>query len=132
MDDPPKLVMPADIAEKARRSVDRNLKSWLFGGAVIPLTARLGSPSEAVVAAYRSTVEAWVRAWQGSSLDVRWEERQWPSLGRQVLPVSVMLEGAEVIAAAAGATGRVQTVWNRFARLRAFDDGPRWSDALSD
>ena len=132
MDDPPKLVLPADIAEKARRSVDRNLKSWLFGAAVAPLTVRLGSPSEAVVAAYRSTVEAWVRAWQGSSLDVRWEERQWPSLGRQLLPVSVTLEGAEVIAAAAGATGRVRTIWNRCARLRAFDDGPRWSEALSD
>ncbi|KAA0079053.1 hypothetical protein CIW52_28875 [Mycolicibacterium sp. P9-64] len=63
-----------------------------------PLTMRLGSPSEAVVAAHRSTVEAWVWAWQGSSLDVRWEERQWPSLGRQLLPVSVTLEGAEAIA----------------------------------
>ena len=131
MDDPPKLVMPADIAEKARRSVDRNLKSWLFGGVVTPLTLRLGSPSEAVVAAYRSTVEAWARAWQGSRLDVRWEERKWPSLGRQLLPVSVTLDGAEAIVAAAGLTGRWRTIQQRLARLRAFDDGPRWSEVLS-
>jgi hypothetical protein len=131
MDNAPRLIRPADVAEKARRSVDRNLKSWLFGAAVAPLTARLGSPSEADVAAHRSTVEAWVRAWQGSSLDVRWEERQWPSLGRQLVPVSVTLDGAEVMVAAAGATGRWRTVQQRLARLRAFDDGTGWSDVLS-
>ena len=131
MDDAPKLVLPTDIAEKARRSMDRNLKSWLFGGAVAPLTVRLGSPTEVTVAAHRTTVEAWVRAWQDCHLEVRWEERHWPSLGRQLLPVSVTLEGSEVIAAAADDSERWRTVQYRYARLRAFDDSPSWSDALS-
>jgi hypothetical protein len=131
MHDPPKLLRPADVAGKARRSMDRNLKAWLFGAAVTPMTVRLGNPSEAVVAAHRSTVEAWVRAWQGSGLVVGWEERQWPSLGRQLLPVSVTLAGAEAIAAAAGATSRWRTVQQRLARLRAFGSRPDWSDVLS-
>lgn len=131
MDDPPQLVLPADIVKKAQRVVDRNLKSWLFGGAVAPLTVRLGSPNEAVVAAHRPMVEAWVRAWQGSRLDVRWEERQWPSLGRQLLPVSVTVEGSEGIAAAAGATRRWQTCLHRRARLEALDHAANWTDVLS-
>lgn len=131
MDDAPRLLLPADVAEKARRTVDRNLKSWLSGAAVAPLTVRLGSPSEATVAAHRKTVKVWVRAWQGSRLDVRWEERQWPSFGRQLLPVSVTLEGPEAIAAAAGATGRWHTVQRRYARLRVFDDGPTWHAVLA-
>ena len=130
MADPPKLVLPNDVVEKARRSLDRNLKSWLFGAAASPLTVRLGSPSEALVAAYHSTVEAWVRAWQSSYLEIRWEERHWPSLGRQLLPVSVTLGGAEAIAATAGATERWRTVNMRLARLRALDDRPPWTDAL--
>lgn len=131
MDDPPKLVLPADVAEKARRMLDRNLKAWLFGDAAASLTVRLGSPSEATVAAHRVAVEAWVRAWQGSHLDVRWEERHWPSLGRQLLPLSVTLEGPGSIAAAAGATERWQTVQQRFARLRALHEDPTWNVVLS-
>lgn len=132
MDDPPKLLLPNDVAAKARRSLDRNLKSWLFSGVATPLTVRLGSPTEVEVAAHRLTVEKWVRAWQGSNLDISWEERQWPSLGRQLLPVSVTLEGAEVIAAAAGAGARWRSVSQRLARLSAFDNGPHWADALPD
>lgn len=131
MNDPPKLLLPADVSQKARRVVDRNLKSWLFGGAVPPVTVRLGSPSEATVATHRSTVEAWVRAWQRSRLDVSWEERQWPSLGRQLLPVSVTLSGADTIADAAGATARWLTLQSRCAALRRFDDGPAWLDVLA-
>ena len=131
MDDPPRLLLPADVAEKARRAVYRNLKSWLFGERVESLTMRLGSPSEATVAAHRTTVEAWVRAWQGSRIDVRWEERQWPSFGRQLLPISVTLEGPDAIAAAAGATERWQTVQQRYARLRALDERPPWNAVLA-
>ncbi|MCI4675772.1 DUF3322 domain-containing protein [Candidatus Mycolicibacterium alkanivorans] len=131
MADPPKLVLPADVAEKARRMLDRNLKAWLFGDAAASLTVRLGSPSEATVAAHRVAVEAWVRAWQGSHLDVRWEERHWPSLGRQLLPLSVTLEGRGSIAAAAGATERWQTVRRRFARLQALHEEPTWNVVLS-
>src|SRR4029079_18914972 len=131
MADPPRLLLPADVAEKARRAVYRNLKPWLFGEAVVSLTVRLGSPSEATVAAHRTNVEAWVRAWQGSRLDVRWEERQWPSFGRQLLPVSVTLEGPDAIAAAAGATERWHTVRQRYARLRTFDQRPTWNAVLA-
>lgn len=132
MAESPKLLWPNDVAAKARRSLDRNLKTWLFSGAVTPLTVRLGCPTEAEVAAHRVTVEKWVRAWQCSNLDIRWETRQWPSLGRQHIPVSATFEGAELIAAAAGAGARWRTASQRLARLRAFDDGPGWSDALPD
>lgn len=131
MDDPPKLVMPADVTAKARRAVDRNLKSWLFDDTVAPLTVRLGSPSESVVAAHRSLVERWVRAWQNSRLEVSWEERQWPSFGRQLLPVAVTLTGADAIMAAAGATSRWQRLRDRRARLIALDGGAHWPDAVS-
>lgn len=131
MDDAPRLILPADVTEKARRTVDRNLKSWLFGSVVASLTVRLGSPSEATVAAHRSAVQAWVRAWQESRLDVCWEERHWPSLGRQLVPVAVTIAGADAIVAAAGATERWQTVQQRYARLQALHDEPAWNTALS-
>ena len=51
MAEPPKLLLPKDVAAKVRRTVDRNLKAWLFGATVDALTIRLGSPSEAAVAA---------------------------------------------------------------------------------
>ncbi|KWX68834.1 DUF3322 domain-containing protein [Mycobacterium sp. NAZ190054] len=130
MGDPPKLVLPADITEKARRVVDRNLKSWLFGGTVAPLITRLGSPTEAHVAAHRSAVEAWVRAWQSSGLDVSWEERRWPSLGRQLLPGTVTLEDVDAITSAAGATARWHRAQERCARLRSLADEPTWRDVL--
>lgn len=102
MVEPPKLLMPDDVAAKARRAVDRNLKSWLFGAVADAMTMRLGSPGEAAVAAHRAVVEDWVHAWQVSRLDVRWEERRWPSLGEQLLPVAVTIDGADAIVAAAG------------------------------
>lgn len=134
MDDAPRLILPADVTEKARRTVDRNLKSWLFGGAVEPLTVRLGSPSEAAVAAHRSAVQAWVRAWQRSRLDVCWAERHWPSLGRQLLPVAVTIEGADPIAAAAGAgvAKRWQTAQSRYARLQVLEERPEWTAVLAE
>lgn len=128
----PKLLMPNDVTARARRTVDRHLKSWLFGASADALTIRLGSPSEAAVAAHRAVVENWVHAWQDSHLDVRWEERRWPSLGRQRLPVAVTIEGADAIAAAAGETRRWQCLLQRCARLRALDGGPQWPAVLSE
>ncbi|BCI82291.1 hypothetical protein MTY66_39160 [Mycolicibacterium sp. TY66] len=124
--------MPNDVTVRARRTVDRHLKSWLFGASVDALTIRLGSPSEAAVAAHRTVVENWVHAWQASRLDVRWEERRWASLGRQLLPVAVTIEGADAIVAAAGETRRWQSLLQRCARLRALDDEPQWPALLSE
>lgn len=131
MADLPKLVLPGDVAAKARRTVDRYLKTWLFGATADSLTMRLGSPSEATVATHRAAVENWVHAWQVSRLDVRWEERQWPSLGRQRLPVSVTIAGADAIIDAAGETRRWHSLQRRCAQLRALDDGPQWPAVLS-
>ncbi len=128
----PKLVMPNDVTARARRTVDRNLKSWLFGTTADALTVRLGGPSEATVAAHHLIVEDWVHAWQESSLDVRWEERRWPSLGRQQVPVSVTIEGADAIAAAAGETRRWRCLQQRVGQLESLNDGPQWSAVLSD
>lgn len=130
MTDPPRLVLPADVAAKAQRVVRRQLKSWLFGEATESLTVRLGGPSEAAVAAHRAAVEAWVRAWERSPLVVYWEERQWPSLGRQPLPVSVTLNGPDAIAAAAGFTEHWQMLQRRCARLRGMDETPTWTTIL--
>lgn len=130
MTDPPRLLLPADVAAKAQRVVRRQLKSWLFGEATESLTVRLGGPSEAVVAAHRAAVEAWVRAWQRSPLEVRWEDRQWPSLGRQRLPVSVTLDGPDSIAAAGGFAEHWQTLQRRCARLHELDETPTWTTTL--
>ena len=131
MVEPPKLLMPDDVAAKARRAVDRNLKSWLFGAVADAMTMRLGSPGEAAVAAHRAVVENWVHAWQVSRLDVRWEERRWPSLGRQLLPVAVTIDGADAIVAAAGETQRWRSLQQRCVELRALDDGREWPAVLS-
>ncbi|WP_396898835.1 DUF3322 domain-containing protein [Mycolicibacterium sp.] len=130
MGEPPKLLMPSDVTARARRTVDRNLKSWLFGATVDDLTMRLGSPSEAAVAAHRGVVEDWVHAWQVSPLDVRWEERRWPSLGRQRLPVAVTIAGADAIVSAAGETRRWRSLQQRCARLQALDDAPHWPEVV--
>lgn len=131
MIDPPRLVLPADVVAKAQRVVRRQLKSWLFGEAAESLTMRLGGPSEAAVDAHRAAVEAWVRAWQRSPLNVRWEDRQWPSLGRQRLPVSVTLDGPDAITAAAGFTEHWQMLQRRCARLHRMDETPSWTTILT-
>ena len=61
MAEPQKLVLPKDVVARARRTVDRHLKSWLFGASVDALTIRLGSPSEAAVAAQRAVVQRGAR-----------------------------------------------------------------------
>lgn len=132
MVEPPKLLMPDDVTARARRTVDRNLKSWLFGVPADALTVRLGGPSEATVAAHRVIVEDWVHAWQASTLDVHWEERRWPSLGTQQLPVAVTIAGADAIAAAAGEARRWRCLQRRLALLESLAEGPQWSAVLSD
>ncbi|MCV7193128.1 DUF3322 domain-containing protein [Mycolicibacterium brumae] len=130
MTEPPKLMLPADVAKRASSTVSRHLKEWVFGGAVAPLTVRLGSPSEAAVAAHRDAVETWVRAWEQSPLEATWEERRWPSLGRQLVPVAVTITGADAICEAAGQARQWRTLRQRRERLCALDDGPAWPAVL--
>lgn len=131
MTEPPKLVPPSDVAKRASSTVARHFKDWVFGGAVSPLTVRLGSPSEAAVAAHRDAVEAWVHAWERSPLDVAWEERRWPSLGRQRLPVAVTIAGADAICDAAGQARRWRTACRRREQLCALDAAQNWPTALA-
>lgn len=128
------LLLPADVADRARRSLARNLKTWVSDGAAATaasLTVRLGTPSEAVAAARRGDVQAWVHAWQSSPLSVRWEERRWPSLGLQLLPAAVSIDGARAIAAAGGRSEDWQRATARRARLLVESAAPHWPAATA-
>jgi hypothetical protein len=99
----------------------------------------LGRPTQADAQEQMDALRDWVRAWQecGDSGEVQWRERQWPKLGRQRLPVHLLLASPEQAAAWAGeearwgrAKTRFQHLIDRRASLR--DALPRHFDVLAD
>lgn len=86
------------------------------------LSLPLNPPSQAEALAEPAAVAAWIRSWQAEAeracVVVEWEERRWPSLGRQRLPVRAGATGAEDIARVAGRLGELRELTRRAGLLR--------------
>ncbi|WP_430647423.1 Wadjet anti-phage system protein JetD domain-containing protein [Agromyces sp. GXS1127] len=108
---------PVSVAEaraRAARRVDRDQRTWAaYGGEDAALEIALRPPTERAVLADQAAIIDWVHGWREVSVSagvvVAWEERSWPSVGRQTLPVRCVLTSADAIARFAG--GGAQRGW---------------------
>lgn len=146
-----KLLLPeAAAAEWARRHARQHLSWWSQGDAAAPFEGQnaswpqalpLGTPSAAEAADDPAQVRAWVQAWQAWSGpgEVRWEERQWPRMGRQRLPMVLVLPTPEAAAELVGQGARWRRAVDRRQALAVvlpakapMPGGARLFEALAD
>jgi hypothetical protein len=114
-----RLLLPEDLrALLVRRFASRH-RHWLAGEGQWPWRVAIGSPTENEVARDPAAFRAWIAAWSEwtGPGELRWEERQWPRLGRQRLPASLDLRSAAEIAAVAGQAPRWALAAERYERM---------------
>ena len=114
----PKLLHPEDVRARCKRQFAREHLAWLGAraGSDETQTIALGAPTQNEAAAEPVAVRAWAAAWSAweSSRQpgaVTWETRQWPRLGTQRLPASLVISSLDDIATLADQAGR----WQRAA-----------------
>lgn len=111
----PKLLHPEDVRARCKRQFAREHLAWLGAraGSDETQTISLGAPTQNEAAAEPEAVRAWGAAWSGweSSRQpgaVTWETRQWPRLGTQRLPASLVISSLDDVAMLAEQAGRWQ------------------------
>lgn len=109
-----KLLLPEQaLAEWVRRYARRHLAWWSGEDAKAPAEGQpaawpqalaLGTPTASEASDDPAQVRSWAQAWQAwpGPGEVLWEERQWPRLGTQRLPVTLVLPAPEAAAHMAG------------------------------
>jgi hypothetical protein len=114
----PKLLHPDAVRARCKRQFAREHLAWLGAraGSDETQTIALGAPTQNEAAADPEAVRAWAAAWSAweSSRQpgaVTWETRQWPRLGTQRLPASLVISSRDDIAMVAEQAGR----WQRAA-----------------
>jgi hypothetical protein len=126
-----KLLHPEDMRAWCKRHFAREHLAWLgaVGRADGPQPIPLGAPTQSEAATDPEAVRAWAAAWAAWEASqqpgaVAWETRQWPRLGTQRLPVSLVLGSVDDIAQLADQGGR----WQRaVARHRLLSDACDWT-----
>ena len=120
----PKLLHPDDARARCTRQFARAHLAWLGqgGGSGWPQAMPLGAPSQRDTAEEPAAVRAWVDAWRDWEAraqpgEIVWESRQWPRLGTQRLPVSLLLGSPDDVAQLAGQAARWQRAMARHRRL---------------
>lgn len=114
----PKLLHPEDIRARCKRQFAREHLAWLGApaGSGETQTIALGAPTQNEAAADPEAVRAWAAAWSAWESNrqpgtVTWETRQWPRLGTQRLPASLVISSPDEVAMLAEQAGR----WRRAA-----------------
>lgn len=124
---PTKLLFPDDARSWLRRRYENQRRPWIAGEGSWPLVLTLGEPVERSVAEDATLIRAWIDAWSDwkGPGQVGWEERRWPRLGAQQLPLRLVLESALDVAHAVGdaagfalARVRYQLLAERWSVLR--------------
>ena len=94
----PKLLHPEDVRARCRRQFAREHLAWLGAPAATGTvqTIALGAPTQSEAAAEPEAVRAWAAAWSAWESSpqpgkIAWESRQWPRLGTQTLPASLVV-----------------------------------------
>lgn len=112
----PKLLHPEDIRARCKRQFAREHLAWLGAPAGFgeTQTIALGAPTQSEAAADPEAVRAWTAAWSAWEASqqpgaVTWETRQWPRLGTQRLPASLVISSLDEVAVLAEQAGR----WRR-------------------
>lgn len=138
---PKKLLQPEQARDWLVRRYNNHHRAWLENGGEWPLSVGLGTPTERDLAEDAAGVRAWVESWaKWAGLgEVQWEERKWPRLGTQKLPVSLVLDCASDVAASVGhkkrwslATERYEFLVGLWPRVNVRADLARHFDVLAD
>lgn len=114
-----KLLTPEAVRDFLARRYRNQRRSWLAGGGVWPLSVSLGAPTEKEVADETGVVRNWVEAWHAwnGPADILWEWRQWPRLGKQRLPVSMVFSSPEAVTEIVGEARRWSVAVERYRRM---------------
>lgn len=109
---------PQQIVDKLQAAWSSSRGRWLIGSGTWPYTFVLSGLTESQAIKDSAGVRAWVSSWQTweHEILVRWEERFWPRMGRQLLPTRVEIESPDVLARIIGETAR----WRRACTRRDF------------
>lgn len=108
----------ADARTRARRTVERSIRSWAAqSDPVATLTIALAPPNERAVLADYSGAAAWAATWRGVD-GVEWATRRWASVGAQQVPVRLVLGDVQSIVDFAGAGARWRALRSRLERVR--------------
>ncbi len=111
-----KLQSPDAIRALLLRRFGNQHQAWLAGDGSWPMLLPLGVPTERDIAADASAVRAWAAAWQSwaGPGEVVFEDRHFPRLGRQRLPVGLSFAAPGDVAAVVGQAGRWAIATRRF------------------
>jgi hypothetical protein len=116
------LKLPDDVRQWLARRFGSKHREWLAAtdsDERWPLTIGLGLPTEQAAMRQPDAVRSWAaswREWRGPG-EVRWTDRQWPALGAQRLPESVILKGPAEVAVWISQEQRWAVATQRYAAL---------------
>ena len=120
----PKLLHPEDVRARCRRQFAREHLAWLGApaGTGTVQTIALGAPTQSEAAAEPEAVRAWAAAWSAWESSpqpgkITWESRQWPRLGTQRLPASLVVCPPDDVARLADQGSRWQRATARHGLL---------------
>ena len=128
------MLGPSEVRAAAAAKYAREARTWASDPTASPrLDVLLHPPTQATALRAGAEAPAWARSWRdpGFTADVLWEPRSWASLGPQQVPVRCVIDGAEVIAAAAGMISEWQLLRDRADTLRERWAGRGADDALA-
>jgi hypothetical protein len=122
---PKPLLRPEEAVATLSRRFEREHAAWLVQGADDlvsrwPLTLGLAMPTERELAADAAAVRHWALAWAGwpHAHQVQWQTRQWPRLGEQHLPATLVMTTPQSVADAVGQGARWGRATQRLASLQ--------------
>lgn len=121
----PKLLRPDEAVATLGKRFEREHAAWLTpsaDGAATrwPMTIALGMPTERELTADAAAVRAWAQAWARwpHADQVQWQMRQWPRLGEQRLPATLVLPEPQAVADVVGEGTRWRRAAKRLAALQ--------------
>lgn len=114
-----KLQFPSDIRNLLNRRFTNQHRNWLRGEGEWPLVLSLAAPTEQDVMEDATGIREWVSAWTDWSGvgEITWEDRRWPRMGKQRIPVSIAFASAEQASDALGQRKRWDRAVERYAHM---------------
>lgn len=111
-----KLLSPEAVRDFLARRYRTQHRNWLACDGAWPLSISLGVPTQKEASedplAVRKWVDAWI-AWKGPA-EIVWGSRQWPRLGSQRVPTSLVVPSPEAVAALIGEAKRWSVATERY------------------
>ena len=113
------LTAPDTVRDRLVTRWENQRGRWLLGEGQWPLGFSLGAPTQQQARDHWPAVQAWISVWREAPLApwVVWQERQWPGLGRQMLPVRLSLATPAEVATALDRCDAWQRLTRRFTEL---------------